>query len=297
VVLTMSNSTESVEVVPETKKETTNWFDDDDDDFLPIDINQIVSSTKDNNQELVENNEIHTDDNTLTGQDTQGDEQDTNDQNPDEQDSNAYVPPNRRNGYDRKERVKIPPPDVPPFTAKLNNLSYNASEDDLREFFGELGLKSVKIIREHKTNKSKGFGYIEFDTKKGLEDALQADKNMLLGRELEVSVWVKKEDTGNRNNYRTNKYNGSKNRNNNKPWTNNNNRREENNKTRGGWTTRGGKRSNNNQRTGSGFSLTSKVNNPNQSKEEKEQTKSKSTSFNPYDLLLGDEDTNINNDD
>jgi len=35
----MSNSTESVEVVPvtvvpETKKEVTNWFDDDDDDFF-----------------------------------------------------------------------------------------------------------------------------------------------------------------------------------------------------------------------------------------------------------------------
>jgi len=266
--------------------------------FLP---NQLVSSTV-NNQEIVEKNEIQTDDNTITGQDTQGDEQGTTDQNPDEQNSDAYIPPNRRNGNNRKERVKIPPPDVPPFTAKLNNLSYNASEDDLRDFFGELGLKSIKIIREHKTNKSKGFGYIEFDSKKGLEDALKADKLLLIGRELEVSVWVKKEDTGNRNNYRGNKYNGSKNRNNNKPWTNNNarreennTRREENNKKRGGWTTRGGKRSN--QRTGTGFSLTSKVNSPNQSKDEKEQTKSKSTSFNPYDLLLGDEETNINNDD
>jgi len=160
-------------------------------------------------------------------------------------------------------------------------------------------LKSVKIIREHNSNKSKGFGFIEFDTKEGLEGALQADKSMLIGRALEVSVWIKKEDTGNRNsNYRGNKYNNDRsknrnnNRNNNKSWSNNN-RREENNKTRGGWTTRGGKR--NNQRTG--FSLTSKPNNPNQPKEEKEKTKSSATSFNPYDLLLGDEDTNINNDD
>jgi cold-inducible RNA-binding protein len=44
----------------------------------------------------------------------------------------------------------------------VGNLSYNMTEDDLRETFGKLGeVLSAKIIMDNETGRSKGFGFVE----------------------------------------------------------------------------------------------------------------------------------------
>ncbi|MBP88732.1 MAG: RNA-binding protein [Planctomycetaceae bacterium] len=44
----------------------------------------------------------------------------------------------------------------------VGNLSYDASEDDLRNAFGEYGtVASVNIIQDRETGRSRGFGFVE----------------------------------------------------------------------------------------------------------------------------------------
>jgi RNA recognition motif-containing protein len=47
----------------------------------------------------------------------------------------------------------------------IGNLSYNSTEDTLRDAFDAFGtLKYVKVITDRETGKSKGFGFVEYAT-------------------------------------------------------------------------------------------------------------------------------------
>lgn len=72
----------------------------------------------------------------------------------------------------------------------VGNLSWNTSEDDLREHFETCGrVVSVKIITDKTTNKSKGFGFVEMETADEANAAIEKlhDK-MLHDRNLRVSL-------------------------------------------------------------------------------------------------------------
>lgn len=57
------------------------------------------------------------------------------------------------------------------FVAKLN---YSTSEDTLREAFEEFGdVKSVKIIMDRDTGRSKGFGFVEMHNNEDGVEAIQ----------------------------------------------------------------------------------------------------------------------------
>jgi RNA recognition motif-containing protein len=44
----------------------------------------------------------------------------------------------------------------------VGNLSFDASDDDLRTAFGQFGaVSSVSIIRDRETGRSRGFGFVE----------------------------------------------------------------------------------------------------------------------------------------
>ncbi|MDP6156551.1 MAG: RNA-binding protein [Candidatus Thermoplasmatota archaeon] len=46
----------------------------------------------------------------------------------------------------------------------VGNMSYDTSEDDLRQAFEEFGtVESVKIIFDRNTDRSKGFGFLDMD--------------------------------------------------------------------------------------------------------------------------------------
>ncbi|MBL6722639.1 MAG: RNA-binding protein [Candidatus Margulisbacteria bacterium] len=68
----------------------------------------------------------------------------------------------------------------------IGNLSYEVEEDDLREAFQPFGeIKSVKVIKDRETGRSKGFGFVEVE--RG-EDAIQAlNGQSIKGREVRIN--------------------------------------------------------------------------------------------------------------
>lgn len=49
----------------------------------------------------------------------------------------------------------------------VSNLSYHTDEEALKILFSQFGLvKSVKVIADRETGKSRGFGFVEMDSAK-----------------------------------------------------------------------------------------------------------------------------------
>ena len=72
----------------------------------------------------------------------------------------------------------------------VGNLTYEASENDLRDLFGEHGtVTRVNVITDKMTGKSKGFAFVEMendaDGQKAIDELNGAD---LQGRNLKVNL-------------------------------------------------------------------------------------------------------------
>lgn len=76
-------------------------------------------------------------------------------------------------------------------TAKIfvGNLSWNATEDALRELFAQFGeVLSVRIVTDPYTGRSKGFGFVEMSDDAALTQAIEKlDNYSFLNRPLRVS--------------------------------------------------------------------------------------------------------------
>ena len=72
----------------------------------------------------------------------------------------------------------------------VGNLSFNTSENDLRDHFAQFGqVKSVKIITDHETKKPRGFAFVEMGYDAEGEEAIkQLDGVALDGRDLKVNT-------------------------------------------------------------------------------------------------------------
>ncbi len=71
----------------------------------------------------------------------------------------------------------------------VGNISYNATEEELRELFSEYGeIASLKIMKDQFTDRSKGFGFIEMandeDAKKAMAGLNGKD---FMGKSLRVA--------------------------------------------------------------------------------------------------------------
>jgi len=70
------------------------------------------------------------------------------------------------------------------------NLEYGVDEDVLKSFIDGKGLqtKEVKVIKDKYTGRSKGFGFVAFETDEELQKAIEAlDGQDLNGRALKVN--------------------------------------------------------------------------------------------------------------
>lgn len=71
----------------------------------------------------------------------------------------------------------------------VGNLSYNTTEDELRDFFAQYGtIGEVKLIIDFNTGRSKGFGFITYASEQNCEAALAANGADLDGRKLKVNI-------------------------------------------------------------------------------------------------------------
>lgn len=77
----------------------------------------------------------------------------------------------------------------------VGNLAFNTTEQDLRAEFGQHGqVNSASIITDRETGNSRGFGFVELDTRESATAAIQAlNGKELGGRALNVNEAKPKE--------------------------------------------------------------------------------------------------------
>ena len=78
----------------------------------------------------------------------------------------------------------------------VGNLSYNVSEDQLRELFGQAGeIKEVVLIMDRDTRQPKGFGFVEMINQEDAEKAIRMfHEQELDGRRLTVNMAKPREE-------------------------------------------------------------------------------------------------------
>ena len=78
----------------------------------------------------------------------------------------------------------------------VGNLPYQIEEGDLKGQFAEFGsVKSVKIITDHDTGRSKGFGFVEMETEEEAQTCIENlnDKDFK-GRNIRVNIARERSD-------------------------------------------------------------------------------------------------------
>jgi len=70
----------------------------------------------------------------------------------------------------------------------VGNLSFDASEDDVRNAFGQFGnVESIKLITDRETGRPRGFGFVTMPDSSEANAAIESlNGTELLGRELRV---------------------------------------------------------------------------------------------------------------
>jgi RNA recognition motif-containing protein len=80
----------------------------------------------------------------------------------------------------------------------VGNLSYETTEDELRELFAQAGtVSSAMLIKDRDTGQSKGFAFLEMSNQAEAEKAIQMFNGKSLGsRELKVNLARPREERG-----------------------------------------------------------------------------------------------------
>lgn len=86
-------------------------------------------------------------------------------------------------------------PNYPPFTARLTSLSYEASEESVRDFFVSRGFRvtSVRLPKDMETGRIKGSAFVDFEDRDGLVGAMKLDNVPLQGRSVHIGVAEQRE--------------------------------------------------------------------------------------------------------
>ncbi|XP_043487360.1 eukaryotic translation initiation factor 4B isoform X1 [Polistes fuscatus] len=78
-------------------------------------------------------------------------------------------------------------PTNPPFVAYVTSLPYEVDEDDLVEFFAEMKVSSVRLPKD--PNKQlRGYGYVEFEDRQSLINALSMTNSTMKTRRIRIEV-------------------------------------------------------------------------------------------------------------
>ena len=79
----------------------------------------------------------------------------------------------------------------------VGNLSFNTDEPQVEALFAPLGaVESVKLIRDHATGRSRGFGFVEMADDAGKAACEQLDQQEFEGRRLTVNEAKPQERSG-----------------------------------------------------------------------------------------------------
>eukprot|EP00208_Stichococcus_sp_RCC1054_P003630 CAMPEP_0206134726 /NCGR_PEP_ID=MMETSP1473-20131121/175_1 /ASSEMBLY_ACC=CAM_ASM_001109 /TAXON_ID=1461547 /ORGANISM="Stichococcus sp, Strain RCC1054" /LENGTH=376 /DNA_ID=CAMNT_0053526347 /DNA_START=105 /DNA_END=1231 /DNA_ORIENTATION=+ len=90
-----------------------------------------------------------------------------------------------------------PIPSGPPYKAYITSLPHAAQEQDVAEFFSQLQVQDILLLRHSDTGNPRG-AFAEFAGPEDLEAALQMDGEAMLGRSVRIAVAEAKPDRGGR---------------------------------------------------------------------------------------------------
>lgn len=82
----------------------------------------------------------------------------------------------------------------------IGNLSFQTTEDELRDLFGEYGtVTSVSIIKDKFSGRSRGFGFVEMESDEEGQAAIESlNESELQGRTIKVNIAKPREERGHR---------------------------------------------------------------------------------------------------
>jgi len=85
----------------------------------------------------------------------------------------------------------------------VGNLSYQTGENDLQDYFAQVGaIKSVNLMMDKVTGKSRGFAFVEFSTPEEAQKAIDQFHNKdFQGRAITVNVARPREERPQRSNW------------------------------------------------------------------------------------------------
>ncbi|XP_075231164.1 eukaryotic translation initiation factor 4B [Lycorma delicatula] len=91
-------------------------------------------------------------------------------------------------------------PQDPPYMAYLTNLPYDVNEDELTNFFQDMKvnvkIKNVNLPREERSNRYKGYGYVEFEDRASFVNVLSVADTSIKGRRVRIEVSTGHGDAG-----------------------------------------------------------------------------------------------------
>ena len=78
----------------------------------------------------------------------------------------------------------------------IGNLSFKTTEEDIQLLFGQAGtVKSVNLIKDRESGRSRGFAFVEMESADGAQDAINQFHGLQFqGRQITVNVARPKED-------------------------------------------------------------------------------------------------------
>ena len=78
----------------------------------------------------------------------------------------------------------------------IGNLSFKTTEEDIQLLFGQAGIvKSVNLIKDRETGRSRGFAFVEMESSDGAQDAISQFHGLQFqGRQITVNIARPRED-------------------------------------------------------------------------------------------------------
>jgi RNA recognition motif-containing protein len=71
----------------------------------------------------------------------------------------------------------------------VGNLPYRITKEELSDHFEDCGsIQDIILIKDRETGRSKGFGFVEFETSDQAQEATRLDGKECDGRPLKVSI-------------------------------------------------------------------------------------------------------------
>jgi len=79
----------------------------------------------------------------------------------------------------------------------VGGLSWNTTSDGLRDAFASFGdVKEAKVVTDRETGRSRGFGFVTFETPEQAQNALSMDGQQLDGRTIRADIAQDKPRSG-----------------------------------------------------------------------------------------------------